>query len=232
MPESTATMYSGKAQSLPAKRLMATPDKAKTGARLSNTQNEVLGMSKAPMAKPIEGISHNFIRAKAEEAYQVTDSNAISTAIGTFMRNNWPRYCGIFSEADLQTCLDAEDILGQVLENKNSDHQQDPVFTGVPTKSELEEVARSMPRGKRFDGSVSLRVLKQWDTIPQTLAIEDAMITVASGRSRACIRKTMFLFDHRLPGLLPTRDVLPSSRKDWSIHKGQRHHDTMQGSLT
>ncbi|OLC61800.1 MAG: hypothetical protein AUH89_02205 [Ktedonobacter sp. 13_1_40CM_4_52_4] len=89
-----------------------------------------------------------------------------------------------------------------------------------------------MPRGKRFDGSVSLRVLKQWDTIPQTLAIEDAMITVASGRSRACIRKTMFLFDHRLPGLLPTRDVLPSSRKDWSIHKGQRHHDTMQGSLT
>src|SRR5205809_6268563 len=87
MPESTATMYSGKAQSLPAKRLMATPGKAKTGVRLSNTQNELLGMSKAPMAKPIEGISHNFIRAKAEEAYQVTDSNAISTAIGTFMPN-------------------------------------------------------------------------------------------------------------------------------------------------
>src|SRR6266581_7158006 len=85
--ESTAVMYSGKAQSLPAKRLIAMPSKANTGVRLSNTQNELLGMSKAPMANPTEGISHNFIRASAEEAYQVTDSNAISTAIGTFMPN-------------------------------------------------------------------------------------------------------------------------------------------------
>src|SRR6266566_766510 len=89
--ESTAVMYSGKAQSLPAKRLIAMPSKANTGVRLSNTQNELLGMSKAPMAKPTEGISHSFIRASAEEAYQVTESNANSTATGTLTLNAYCR---------------------------------------------------------------------------------------------------------------------------------------------
>src|SRR5438309_2221354 len=65
-----------------AKRLIATPDKANTGVKTSNTQNELVGMINAPMAKPTDGISHSFIRTRAEEAYHVNASKAISAAKG------------------------------------------------------------------------------------------------------------------------------------------------------
>src|SRR5215831_19287883 len=87
MVESIAARYNGPAQALPAKRLIATPRRARIVERTSKTQNELVGRSKAPVAKATEGTSHNFIRASAEEAYQVTANSASSIAMGILMPN-------------------------------------------------------------------------------------------------------------------------------------------------
>src|SRR5258708_14659586 len=83
MAASKAMTYKGKAQSLPEKRLIATPNRADTGARLTNTQKELVGMSKETIAKPTEGASHSFTRASVAHTYQASNNRASSSTNGT-----------------------------------------------------------------------------------------------------------------------------------------------------
>ena len=82
MPPSRAAAYTGKAQSLPAKRLMAIPSIASKGVRLTSAQNELVGMNRAPMANPRDGSNHTLMRASAAAAYQASANPASSTASG------------------------------------------------------------------------------------------------------------------------------------------------------